>query len=281
MKPIRPDKEGGEREHGVIGPRRRRTAAGPTLPRVSWSDLSGRSWVRGAGLGVVGLLLGYLVATQLLFPAPARPADLVEMPDLAGESLPDALARLDGLGLVVTAVDSIKHPTFADGGVFGQSPLPGQRAMPGTEVRLTVSAGRQEVRVPALAGAPLDQARALLEASGFTLEVDSVESSASRGSVVALAPEAGALVELPAQVLVSVSLGPPLVAVPRLVGMSEEEARAALEALGLRISDVEVRFRFGLDQGKVIEQEPAPGREVEEGSAVRLVVGRRAREGGS
>ena len=284
MKPItgKPD-DNGEGD-SVIGPRRKRrgTSAGVgAFLKETLQGAAGRPWARITVLGVAGLLIGYVMATRVVFPAPPAPTDLVPVPDLEGQTLAEVEGNLADIGLVIGAVDSVKHPTFADGGVFGQSPLPGQWARAGAEVRLTLSSGRQEIRVPDLEGDPLDQAQTLLQAAGFTIEIDSVESSAPRGNVVAMEPSAGEQVEIPATLRLEVSLGPPMVAVPRLIGLTEEEATEALEGLGLLVSDVEVRFRFGLDQGKVIEQEPAPGREIEEGAGVRLVVGRRARDGGN
>ncbi len=63
-----------------------------------------------------------------------------------------------------------------------------------------------------------------------------------------------------------------------LVGLTHEEALEVLDSLGLVVSEVETRFRFGMDQGRVVEQLPAAESMVEQGSAVRLVVGRRGRE---
>jgi beta-lactam-binding protein with PASTA domain len=68
-----------------------------------------------------------------------------------------------------------------------------------------------------------------------------------------------------------------MVEMPDLLGLQEEQALMALDSIGLLVPEVETRFRFGLDQGSVIEQEPAPETMVEQGSAVRIVV---AREGG-
>jgi serine/threonine-protein kinase len=82
---------------------------------------------------------------------------------------------------------------------------------------------------------------------------------------------------LPAEVHLGVSLGPPMVEIPLVLGLDEAEARESLEAVGLRVGEVSLRFRFGLDQGRVVEQEPSPGTLVEQGSAVRLVVGQRGR----
>jgi beta-lactam-binding protein with PASTA domain len=68
-----------------------------------------------------------------------------------------------------------------------------------------------------------------------------------------------------------------MVEMPLLLGLQEEEAILVLDSLGLTVSDVQTRFRFGRDQGLVVEQEPPATTLVERGSAVRLVVGRRGR----
>jgi beta-lactam-binding protein with PASTA domain len=64
---------------------------------------------------------------------------------------------------------------------------------------------------------------------------------------------------------------------PLLLGLPEAQATSILDSLGLSLSEVETRFRFGRDQGLVVEQEPPAAAMVERGSAVRLVVGRRGR----
>jgi beta-lactam-binding protein with PASTA domain len=62
---------------------------------------------------------------------------------------------------------------------------------------------------------------------------------------------------------------------PLLLGLEELEAMAVLDSLGLVVSDVREVFRFGRDQGIVVEQEPPSDTPMERGSAVRLAVGRR------
>jgi beta-lactam-binding protein with PASTA domain len=70
-------------------------------------------------------------------------------------------------------------------------------------------------------------------------------------------------------------MGPPEFEMPLLLGLSEEQARSVLDSLGLILSEVETRFRFGRDQGLVVEQEPPASATIQEGASVRLVVGRR------
>jgi len=82
-------------------------------------------------------------------------------------------------------------------------------------------------------------------------------------------------VALPAEILLQVSTGPPLVPMPLLLGLDEGDAIAVLDSLGLTVGEIEEVFRFGRDQGVVVEQEPPADTPMERGSAVRLAVGRR------
>ena len=119
-----------------------------------------------------------------------------------------------------------------------------------------------------------DRARTVLEAAGFEVTQDSVQNELPRGRIVSLEPPAGTDLPLPGEVRITLSTGPPQVVVPLLVGMSEEQARDTLNALGLIVSEIEEVFRFGADQGSVVDHVPPAESVLEKGSAVRLLVGR-------
>lgn len=229
------------------------------------------------GLALLGFGGGYLVSTQLLFPAPPPPGDVTPVPDLAGEPLSAVAGILEQSGLTLARVDSFRHPSVSQGVVLGQSPLPGQLALVGDSIRVAVSMGPEERPVPDVMRLRGDRAQTVLEAAGFQVVVDSVEAERPRGAVVSMAPEAGTQATIPLEVRITVSLGPPMVEMPLLLGFPEEQAMAVLDSLGLVVSEVETRFRFGRDQGLVVEQEPPAATFLERGSAVRLVVGRRGR----
>ena len=200
---------------------------------------------------------------------------LVTVPDVRGVRVERGQQDASEVGLTVVAMDSLHHPTARTGTVLGQSPLPGQMALPGTVLRVTTSLGPQLREVPDLVHVDADRARIVLETSGFIVSVDSVETELPRGRVVEMRPGPDATLALPAEVLILVSRGPPLVTVPDVLGLEEAEALAVLDSLGLVVSEVREVFRFGRDQGIVVEQEPPSDTLVERGTAVRLAVGRR------
>lgn len=271
-------------EDGGLFTNRRRGKAKSSGPEKARPAASGAGWAhalrsgalgRGLLAGLGGLGIGYLVATLFLFPAAEAPDDLIEVPDLHGMSDIDAILRAEDAGFTVGTIDSLLLPSVDAGTVIGQSPLPGQLGTDSTQVRLTVSAGALQLPVPAVLGLPLPRALDLLDATGFTAQVDTVESDEQGGTVVSVDPAVGERLPVPASVSIEVSEGAPPVEVPRLVGLDEEDALALIDSLGLTVGDVEEQFRFGLDQGKVVQQEPAPGVTVEHGASVRIVVGRR------
>jgi serine/threonine-protein kinase len=122
-----------------------------------------------------------------------------------------------------------------------------------------------------------DWARNVLEASGFTVISDTLESELPRGRVAEIIPEPGTDVALPMEVQLLVSTGPAQIKMPLILGMEQAEAEALIDSVGLVMMGVETRFRFGRDQGRVVEQEPPADSLLDPGSPVRIVVGRRAR----
>lgn len=229
-----------------------------------------------AALGVIiaGAGGGYLYATQVVFPAPELAVtEFREIPDLRRMSLAEVEATLGPAGFLVGRIDSIRHPEIPAGLVFGQTPLPGQLGVEGAPVEVTVSLGPETRPVPDVSRFPAERAVTVLETTGFQVELDSLETVLPAGRVVETLPMAGEEVVLPSTIRVTVSLGPPLVELPDLLGMMEERALEVLDSLQLEVGEIDRVYRFGSEPGTVLEQAPEPGEEIRQGSRVRLVVG--------
>ena len=264
---------GGTRRGGGKGGASRRGISGGAAALGSRLRLA--AWV--LGLTLAGWGLGYLVATQIFYPASPPPTNLVPVPDLKGQNVAEGEGNLISAGLALGAVDSLLHPTVPRGLILGQSPLPGQVAIRGSEVRVTRSLGPQTRAVPDVRNLDASRALVVLETVGLLVVVDSVDSEIPRGRVVSTQPSAGSVVGLPSQIRLSVSRGPAQVLMPYLLGMEEAAALAALDSAGLVVGAVDEVSRDGRDAGIVVDQEPPADTPVERGSAVRLAVGRRGR----
>jgi beta-lactam-binding protein with PASTA domain len=251
--------------------RRRQLGAGAESPPTDWGRVL--KYLGQAGvIALVGLGVGYVVATRAVFPTPEPPPALQGVPDLRGIPLHEALAVLADSGLALARIDSVRHPSVDSGLVLGQSPLPGPTALPEAEVRITVSLGPEVRPVPDVTRLRGDRATTVLSASGFTVSVDTVDSRTPAGRVVQVDPVPGTELPLPGSVILRVSRGPPPFPMPNVIGLDEEEARRTLISLGLVISEVESRLSLR-NAGEVLDQSPPPDSIVELGSAVRLIVG--------
>ena len=222
----------------------------------------------------LGFGVGYLMATQLLFPAPEPPRRFVTAPDFRGMEMSEIQEKLEEAGLTLGGADSLRHPAIPAGQIVGQSPLPGQLLLPGGAVRVAVSLGPERREVPDVSRLRGERARAILLATGFSVVVDSMENSAPRGTILQMSPRPGREATLPRIVRLVVSLGPPMVEMPHLVGLGEWEAFRRLDSLGLVVGEIESRLQFW-EERFVIEQAPGGWTLVERGSSVRLVLGAR------
>jgi len=260
------------------GKARKGKNSGKSALRGALSALVSRRLLMRGGLGaLVAFVLGYGVATRIIFPAPPPPRGLLEVPDLRGLAEAEAQRLVAEQGFALAAQGRYRHPTVPEGEILGQSPLPGQLANPGDTLGVTLSLGAERRPVPDVLRLREDWAQNVLEASGFTVTRDTLQAELPEGRVVEVIPEPGTEVALPMEVQILVSTGPAQIRMPLLLGLERGAAEALVDSLGLVLDEVSTRFRFGRDQGRVVEQSPPADSLLDRGAGVRIVVGRRAR----
>ncbi|HXV71267.1 MAG TPA: Stk1 family PASTA domain-containing Ser/Thr kinase [Acidimicrobiia bacterium] len=122
-------------------------------------------------------------------------------------------------------------------------------------------------------GFQFEDARQLLEADGLVV-VPQFENNdeAEIGEVIRTDPPADSEVEVGSTVQVFVSAGTETIAVPPVVGLSEEEARRAIEGVGLVVGNIEEQPDPNIDEGFVISSSPVAGQEISPAIPVDLVV---------
>lgn len=131
--------------------------------------------------------------------------------------------------------------------------------------------GPAEIDVPQLQGETLADARAIAEESNLEVTVtEERHETVPEGSVISQTPAGGTILEGETLALV-VSKGPPLVKVPKLVGKQEDFAREKLESLELVVGKTTYVFSVEDKAGSVVRVD-APGKRIEQGSTVDLVV---------
>lgn len=186
-------------------------------------------------------------------PKPAGPG-LVTVPNLVGQTLDSAVARLKQAGLVAGAIEGHEQGTAAAGTVISQSPRPGSSIARGKPVRLALAVRPPEpamVTVPNVVRQPLERAAQVLVAAGLrpgqerprptdTVPPGTVLDQKIRGGTQA---QRGTAVDL-------------LVAVPPAPGETTgEPAKPAPRVAARGNLDVRQTYQFDLDTGRVTQND--------------------------
>ncbi len=197
---------------------------------------------------------------------------------LAGLTQEEAVEQVEEAGFEAR-VERANSDQVEAGRVIRSEPSGGSVATRGTAVVLTVSKGQKLTKVPVLVGTQRSVAVQQIRGDGFAPGVEEEESAKPVGEVIRQTPSAGT--ELPAgsSVSIVVSKGVKQTKVPNAIGKERREAVEALRAAGLEPTVQEEETEVPQQIGRVIDQFPPPGSEVEPGSAVTVTVGKRAVEG--
>ena len=128
--------------------------------------------------------------------------------------------------------------------------------------------------VPDVSGMSEDDARTAIEDLGLTfVKGDDVSSdTVDEGLAVSSDPGAGTSALLGAEITVKFSSGSATVKVPDVTGMTQSEARKAIENANLAWGDVTAEDSPGTQAGRVIRSNPAPDTSVSRGETVSVVV---------
>jgi beta-lactam-binding protein with PASTA domain len=200
--PGRPGAEDEEARRPARSARARLIGGGDRFPWLTWLGIA-------ALVLLVSFGLGYVLATQFVFPRPDTAGAGVGVPALYGMERESAEETLRRLGLEVGAVTDVASLRVRAGRVLAQDPVPEQQLRPGAAVSLAVSTGPPSLRVPPVLGLPAATAQGLLEAVGFEVEVRQIRTgTVAPGLAARTEPEGGAVVRLPATVALVVSVGP-------------------------------------------------------------------------
>lgn len=141
-------------------------------------------------------------------------------------------------------------------------------------VRLIGStSGTDLVTLPELAGNQPASAIEELSRLGISIEQQVVASTEiAQGLVVGTDPPAGSQIERSTLVRLLVSGGDATIQVPRVIDLTEEQARTAIELSGLEVGDFTFEASPVVEAGTVIAQEPEASTLVAAGTEVDLVV---------
>ncbi len=205
---------------------------------------------------------------------------VLTVPSLAGTTEQTASSELTRQGFEQVEVVQEFSNDVLEGFVIRTEPEAGALSQRDDTITLYVSQGPEPFELDDLAGQTETEARSYASDNGLVLivdpeTVDVTGASGLDGLIAAQDPVAGSEVKFGDEV--HVQLGKIIeVTVPDLLGMSEEDATAALADVGLTlnvVSTVDVTVESGLEN-RVAEQDPLAGAKVTDGTVVEVMLGK-------
>jgi serine/threonine-protein kinase len=206
----------------------------------------------------------------MLTPAPVAAAENQVVPDLVGLGETEARANSSNAKLTFLVLGKEAVSGKKAGTVLRQSVPAGQRVPPSQPIGVVLA--DELPKVPKVVGLTLAEATARLEQSGHKITTSATVSDPNvpEGKVIDQLPAADEGLDKGGTVAVKVSGGPGDIDVPRVTGMTAQQAKAALEKAGFKavIQWTNVAESQGLI---VLRQTPAAGQKAKKGTDVEIV----------
>jgi serine/threonine-protein kinase len=192
------------------------------------------------------------------------------IPALVGETVDDATDRLTVLGFDVTRAPGEHSMQIPNGYVKQILPAAGAERDVGTTVTIVPSLGPPPVKVPAVRGDLLKDARQTIAEAGLLVEAvrHRFDGEVLQGHVIGVRPGTARLPRGTSVTLI-VSDGPKPVAIPDVEGMTEDKAVQTLLAKGFEVV-TEEDFSKDVERGHAIGTDPADGTELQPSETIVL-----------
>lgn len=194
------------------------------------------------------------------------PGGFAAIPNLTSRTVDEAQVTLGTLHADI-AIAEEPSATVAKGLVVRTEPAAGNFYFGGT-ITIYVSSGPKLVSAPDLSGMNVAEATAEIIKTGFVLgEVKSVFNEAPLGEVFDYLGADGTKIPETSRIDIWVSLG----AIPIVAGLDQEAAVTAIEAVGLKINEINEEYSDTVAAGQVISLVPLTEPLGENGSVNLLV----------
>ena len=200
--------------------------------------------------------------------------EMVKVPQVSGSGEATAVLALQAEGFQVDPVMTREYNSkYGAGIVFKTDPADGVEAPKGSKVHLWVSQGAEMIGVPFVGDLTQADATKQLNDVGFTVKVTpQPDAAVAKGTVVDQKPAGGAQAAKGSTVIIYVSSGLEQVKVPSVTDLTQAEAVAKIQALGLLESVQMLNDADPAHTGRVQSQDPKANTKVNKGATVTIWV---------
>lgn len=194
--------------------------------------------------------------------------------DVVGMNIEDAENALK-IAEIPYTVEHVNDDAIDADIVISQSYDKGDMIPEGSEVKIVVSAGKEEVSVPNVVGYAVDRAETMLaDADLDVTHAYEFSDEVEKDHVISQEPGATQMVAKGSKIKIVISNGPETkeTEVPDLRGKTQQEASAELQNRKLSLGNVTEEYSDSVEAGKVIVQSTSQGTKVNEGSTVDITI---------
>lgn len=199
----------------------------------------------------------------------------VTVPSFEGMTLSEAMKKAEEVGLSIEEGEQVYSPDQEKGYITAQTPSSGSKVSEGKVVYVNVSLGKKDGVVPNLIDKDYKDVKKYLEDLGFELGVVvKVTSTKPENTIISQSIEAGKSAERGTAIDVEISdgKGKEMKTVPFLIGKNIDEAKAEILAAGFKVGNINYEESTEYEKNKVTGQQYIGGTELEEGSAINILV---------
>ena len=228
--------------------------------------------------GIATTLVIALVALLVLFGPTlfGNTGDSIEVPEFIGLTYEQILTSDEYDDFRITKYEDYNND-YPAGVVFAQDPGEGAtRKRNNAQVTIWISLGPKVAKVPNLYGLPVNSGINELVKNGFNVYeiVYEEDPNVPAGCIIKTVPAAGDSVDPITKITIYQSGGAAdaLVTVPMLVGMTEAEAKKAIEAAGFTVGTVTTEYNQLAEAGYVVNQSLLRGESYERNTPIDIVL---------
>ncbi|MFH1287107.1 MAG: PASTA domain-containing protein [bacterium] len=218
----------------------------------------GRLFFTFLGIILFAVFLGFFIAGVII-----SQRKKVEMPDVTGISVVDALEKLSPKKLNLQISEKAFDSAVPWDYIISQYPVPGEEVKEGRIVRVVVSRGIMQTKVPNVESISLREAQGVLRRGGWVVGMIAFVSSiyVEEGKVISQTPQFDSDMPPDSKINLLVSTGKDkcYFYTPDLIGRNIEEIKKLIKDLELTAGEIQEEKTNDWENGTILEQNPQAG----------------------
>lgn len=221
---------------------------------------------------IAGVVFGLLVVAALVFLL--MPPRMVTVPEFVGHTVEEAETLAQENKLKINVTKYVNSSTVKEGLICEQTVVPGTEIEVRTEIEVYVSTGPKVVEVPSVIGYYEDEARTVLKKQNFVIKETIYEfnDKYDKDMVYLQNPAEGTMAAEGTEITLYVSKGKDTVSMPKILGMTLEEARTILAQNGLILRSIDYDTSSTYSKDLIMRQSPTAYSTVDKNTSVDIVI---------